>query len=70
MEISSIIIRIAFGAFFVIIFDHHDGANVNTGIFVSAPWTIRKFRIHLDFLIAQGTEKSLLDLFRFDHDLS
>jgi hypothetical protein len=35
MEISSIIIRIAFGAFFVIIFDHHDSANVNTGIFVS-----------------------------------
>ena len=43
--------------------DHHyDGTNVNTGIFVSVPWAIRKFRMYLDFLIAQGTETSSLHL--------
>ena len=31
---------------------------------------LRRFKLlDLDFLIVQGTEKSLLDVLRFDHDL-
>ena len=31
---------------------------------------LRRFKlVTLDFLIAQGTEKSLLDVLRFDHNL-